>query len=526
MIKVPTGLQDYRPGLLRRHRRRRAASRRSRCACRSTSIARELERRIVLCYTGEPRNSGTNNWEITKRHIDGDQHVFDCFERIRDTAAAMREALTRGDWDATAACLATEWENRKRLAPGVTTPAIEALIARAMAAGAQGREGLRRRRRRLPVLPRAAGRCGRGARSAGRWRRAHPRFPHRNHRPRRHARMTTPAAVAARQQGGRAHAARDRRPARAEGREPVQDSRVSQRRRRRRRTRPKRCRRSTKPALRGWNGIGKDLAGRIREIALTGDCGIRRELLTEFPATLLDVLRLQGVGPKTVAILYRELRIKSLDDLAEAAKAGRIRGIKGMGSKKEQLILQAIEERQRFAGRHLLSRATEMAEALVAYLEGARAGRRDRHRRQRAARQRKPAATSTSSPAAPTPSLADAFTRFPLVERVLANGGTKASVLLRGGFQADLRIVTPEQRGAALQYFTGSKAHNIALRDRALERGWKLNEYGLFDADDRSIAGATEAGHLHRRSAWPSSSRSCARTAARSTPPRTTRCRR
>ena len=88
--------------------------------------------------------------------------------------------------------------------------------------------------------------------------------------------------------------------------------------------------------------------------------------------------------------------------------------------------------------------------------------------------------------------LADALTRFPLVERVLANGGSKASILIRGGFQADLRIVTPDQRGAALQYFTGSKAHNIALRDRALERGWKLNEYGLFDADDRSIAGATE----------------------------------
>jgi D-glycero-alpha-D-manno-heptose-7-phosphate kinase len=97
---------------------------------------RELEQRIALCYTGEPRNSGTNNWEITKRHIDGDRHVFDCFERIRDTAAAMRDALARGDWDATARALATEWENRKRLAPGVTTPAIDALMARAQAAGA------------------------------------------------------------------------------------------------------------------------------------------------------------------------------------------------------------------------------------------------------------------------------------------------------------------------------------------------------------------------------------------------------
>ena len=136
VIKVPTGVQDYRPALyggiaaVELH-----AGQTLRVAL--DVDANELERRIVLCYTGEPRNSGTNNWDITKRHIDGDQHVFDCFERIRDTAATMREALISGDWTATAAALATEWENRKRLAPGVTTPAIEALIARASAAGAK-----------------------------------------------------------------------------------------------------------------------------------------------------------------------------------------------------------------------------------------------------------------------------------------------------------------------------------------------------------------------------------------------------
>ncbi len=96
----------------------------------------ELHQRIVLCYTGEPRNSGTNNWEITKRHIDGDRFIFDCFERIRDTAADMRDALERGDWDAVGRAIAREWENRKQLAPGVTTPAIDDLIARAAAAGA------------------------------------------------------------------------------------------------------------------------------------------------------------------------------------------------------------------------------------------------------------------------------------------------------------------------------------------------------------------------------------------------------
>jgi D-glycero-alpha-D-manno-heptose-7-phosphate kinase len=134
-IKVPTGLQDYRPAMyggiaaieLGAHGLTRVGL---------SVDPRELERRMVLCYTGAPRNSGTNNWDIMKRHLDGDRHVFDCFERIRDTAAAMRAALERGDWDGTGRHLAEEWSNRKRLAPGVSTPQIDDLIARAIAAGA------------------------------------------------------------------------------------------------------------------------------------------------------------------------------------------------------------------------------------------------------------------------------------------------------------------------------------------------------------------------------------------------------
>jgi len=135
-IAVPTGLQDYRPAMYGGV----AALELGVGGLRRVPLdldPRELESRIVLAYTGAPRNSGTNNWEITKRHIDGDRHVFDCFERIRDTAASMREALTRGDWPAVARHLRTEWDNRKRLAPGVTTPAIDDLIARAEAAGAE-----------------------------------------------------------------------------------------------------------------------------------------------------------------------------------------------------------------------------------------------------------------------------------------------------------------------------------------------------------------------------------------------------
>lgn len=134
-IKVPTGVQDYRPAIYGGV----AAIELGVDGVRRVALdvdPRELERRIVLAYTGAPRNSGTNNWEIIKRHIDGDRHVFDCFERIRDTAIAMRAALDRGDWDEVGRQIAKEWNNRRHLAPGVTTPAIDDLVARAAKAGA------------------------------------------------------------------------------------------------------------------------------------------------------------------------------------------------------------------------------------------------------------------------------------------------------------------------------------------------------------------------------------------------------
>jgi D-glycero-alpha-D-manno-heptose-7-phosphate kinase len=136
-IAVPTGVQDYRPALYG------GVSAVELAVDGITRVPidvdpRELERRIVLAYTGVPRNSGTNNWEVTKRHLDGHRNVFDCFERIRDTAVTMREALVREDWDEVGRQVAAEWENRKRLAPGVTTPGIDVLVAAARAAGAQG----------------------------------------------------------------------------------------------------------------------------------------------------------------------------------------------------------------------------------------------------------------------------------------------------------------------------------------------------------------------------------------------------
>ena len=253
--------------------------------------------------------------------------------------------------------------------------------------------------------------------------------------------------------------------------------------------------------LRDMPGIGKDLAKKIRELVDTGTCGYHQELLQEFPPSILDLLRLQGVGPKTVALLYSTLNIRTLDDLAAAARDGRLRELKGMGAKKEALILKALEERQRDAGRHLLSDTASTAAELVAYLR-ARAPHVDFTpvgSLRRGCETCGDIDILASNPSAgdnpAAAGLMDTFIAYPAVERILGHGETKSSVLLQGGYQADLRVVPADSRGAALQYFTGSKAHNIILRDRAIQLGYKLNEYGLFRiSDDARVAGETEEG--------------------------------
>jgi DNA polymerase (family 10) len=246
-------------------------------------------------------------------------------------------------------------------------------------------------------------------------------------------------------------------------------------------------------ALREIPGIGKDLAARIREIAENGDAEYHRELVAEFPATVLDLLHLQGVGPKTVAMLYRELDIRTLEDLEAAAAEGRVRALRGMGAKKEELILRALADRKRHAGRHLLPDTHDAAAALVGFLRGQAPGAEIEPvgSLRRGCESCGDIDILASGGGA---ALMEAFVEHPFVERVIGQGDTKSSVLLRGGFQADLRLVAPESRGAAMQYFTGSKAHNIALRDRAIGLGLKLNEYGLFRSDtNERIAGGSEA---------------------------------
>jgi DNA polymerase (family X) len=246
--------------------------------------------------------------------------------------------------------------------------------------------------------------------------------------------------------------------------------------------------------LRELPGIGKDLAKKLLELTSTGVLTYHQELLQEFPPTILDLLRLQGVGPKTVALLYSALNIRGVDDLAAAARDGRLRALKGMGAKKEALILKAIEERERDAGRHLLADTTAVAAELMAHL---RAAAPDVEFIPVGSLRRgcDTCGDIDILAAGGDASLMDVFASYPAVERVLGQGETKSSVRLQGGYQADLRLVPADSRGAAMQYFTGSKAHNIVLRDRAIQRGLKLNEYGLFRIEgDEKIAGETEEG--------------------------------
>lgn len=246
--------------------------------------------------------------------------------------------------------------------------------------------------------------------------------------------------------------------------------------------------------LRELPGVGRDLARKIHELTSTGVLAFHQELLQEFPPAILDMLRLQGVGPKTVALLSATLNIRSLDELAAAARTGRLRTVKGMGAKKEALILKAIEEREKDAGRHLLADASTVADEVIAYLRIA-APHVDFVPVGSLRRGCETCGDIDILAVGGDASLMAIFTDYPGVERVLGQGDTKSSVRLQRGYQADLRLVPPDSRGAAMQYFTGSKAHNIVLRDRAIQRGLKLNEYGLFRLDtDQKIAGGTEEG--------------------------------
>ena len=244
-------------------------------------------------------------------------------------------------------------------------------------------------------------------------------------------------------------------------------------------------------ALKTLPGIGQDIALKITQLVQTGTYPLLEELRREFPPALLQIMNLPGLGPKKAALLYRELNIRSLDDLRAAATSGAIAAIKGFGQKSEQAILAGLAEFETVGQRALISEARSAAGQIVADLSKLSvvtqcdvAG---------SCRRWKETCGDLDvlAIADDAEEVMNELARHPLVAGVLSRGPTKQRVRLVDGLELDLRVVPEESYGAALLYFTGSKEHNIEMRKRAIERGYKLNEYGLFQGD-RLIAGRTE----------------------------------
>ncbi len=238
-------------------------------------------------------------------------------------------------------------------------------------------------------------------------------------------------------------------------------------------------------------GIGPDLAGKIAEIVATGTCEQLERLRKEVPPAITELLAIPRLGPKRVRALHDELGIETLPELLNAAREGRIGQVKGFGARMEQQILEAAASRLAQERRFKLQVALQVSDALLSELKAVPGVRQavaaGSLRRMRDTVGDLDLLVTTQRGSA----VMDRFAGSPDVQRVLSKGRTRASVVLRSGMQVDLRSVPPASFGAAWLYFTGSKAHNIALRRLAQEAGLKLNEYGLYRGNER-IAGESE----------------------------------
>lgn len=236
--------------------------------------------------------------------------------------------------------------------------------------------------------------------------------------------------------------------------------------------------------------VGKSMAGRIREYLDTGSLHELEDLREMVPAGMRELLRIPGLGPKKAILVYEKLGVTSLAELAAAAEANKLQGIKGLGAKTEENLLRGIRNYREQEERILIDQAMESAERIIASLteactfdEIAYAGSL-RRMRETIGDLDILVAASDADP------IMEAFASMPRVAEVVAKGSTKTTIVTRRGLQVDLRVVPHEAWGAALIYFTGSKAHNIKIREIAVKKGLKLSEYGLFHAKDGSLIAA------------------------------------
>lgn len=238
-------------------------------------------------------------------------------------------------------------------------------------------------------------------------------------------------------------------------------------------------------------GVGQSIAEHIESLLKTGRFSDYERLKKKIPVNISELTAVEGVGPKMVGVLYQKLKIKNLKDLEAAALAGKIRKLERFGEKSEKKILKGIEFLKKSGGRQILGfvlpeiRALEKMIQSFPEIENAVVAGSVRRRKETIGDIDIFAVSSKPQ------KVMDRFVSLPFVAHVYVNGPTKTMVKLKNGLDADLRVVPKESFGAALNYFTGSKDHNIALRELAVKKGWKLNEYGLFNGA-KMIAGKTE----------------------------------
>lgn len=244
-------------------------------------------------------------------------------------------------------------------------------------------------------------------------------------------------------------------------------------------------------ALKEVPGVGQSIAEHIEELLKTGKLKYYETLKKEVPVDVAALTAIEGLGPKSIKRLYVELGVKTVKDLEKAVKTGKVRELKGFGAKAEDKILKGIDFRKRDGTRTNIGVALPEAMALGSKLEKLSGVTRVTVAGSLRRRKETIGDIDILAEAKSSKSVMDAFTKFPNVARVLARGDTKSSVKLASGMQVDLRVVPAESYGAALNYFTGSKEHNVVMREMAIKKGLKLNEYGLWKGS-KPIAARTE----------------------------------
>jgi DNA polymerase (family 10) len=253
--------------------------------------------------------------------------------------------------------------------------------------------------------------------------------------------------------------------------------------------------------LRQIPNVGEAIAKKIMDYRDTGTIRQLEDVRAKIPAGVRALTAIPTLGPKKALVLYEELGISSVDELAEAIPAGRLEGLKGFGAKTEENILHGIELMKRAGDRVLIDVATELAEEVIAGLSplADRCAYAGSLRRSRETIGDVDILATTAEPAP----LVQAFLALPFVSEVIAHGETKTSVRTVKGLQIDLRVVPPESWGAALQYFTGSKAHNVRIREIAVRAGLKLSEYGLFEVGSGDLVVSATEEEVYQRLGLP-----------------------